>query len=58
MQREKRLNTDNKDIPFPGYDKLTDEMNEKPASIILTIKDSQGNHIEMLRKMLQMVLVE
>ena len=50
MQRERRLNTDNKDIPFPGYDKLSDEMNEKPASIILTIKDSDGNHIRNVKK--------
>ncbi|MDB3883803.1 hypothetical protein N9323_00410 [Flavobacteriaceae bacterium] len=50
MQREKRLNADNMDIPFPGYDKLTDEMNEKPASIILTIKDTEGNHIRNIKK--------
>jgi hypothetical protein len=50
MQRERRLNADNKDVPFPGYDKLADEMNEKPASIILTIKDSEGNHIRNVKK--------
>jgi hypothetical protein len=50
MQRERKLNTDNKDVPFPGYDKLADEMNEKPASIILTIKDSEGNHIRNIKK--------
>ncbi|MDG2500356.1 MAG: glycosyl hydrolase, partial [Flavobacteriaceae bacterium] len=50
MQRERKLNTDNKDVPFPGYDKLANEMNEKPASIILTIKDSEGNHIRNVKK--------
>ena len=50
MQRERTLNTDNKDIPFPGYDKLSEEMNEKSASIILTIKDSEGNHIRNVKK--------
>ena len=50
MQRERTLNTDNKDIPFPGYDKLSEEMNEKSVSIILTIKDSEGNHIRNVKK--------
>jgi len=50
MQSERKLNSDKKDIPFPGYEALTNEMNEKPASIILTIKDSDGNHIRNVKK--------
>ncbi len=50
IQSEKKLNAEKKDIPFPGYDVLSDEMNEKPASIILTIKDSNGNHIRNVKK--------
>ena len=50
IQSERKLNAEKKDIPFPGYDALSDEMNEKPASIILTIKDSEGNHIRNVVK--------
>ena len=50
VQSERKLNSDKKDIPFPGYEALSDEMNEKPASIILTITDSEGNHIRNVKK--------
>ena len=50
IQSERKLNSDKKDIPFPGYKALSDEMNEKPASIILTIKDSNGNLINNVKK--------
>ena len=33
------------DIPFPGYDSLTEEMREKPAMLLLSINDSEGNLI-------------
>ena len=42
---ESSLNKDNNDIPFPGYDSLTDEMREKPAMLLLSINDSEGNLI-------------
>ena len=42
---ESSLNKENDDIPFPGYDSLTDEMREKPAMLLLSINDAQGNLI-------------
>ena len=50
IQSERQLNNSNSDVPFPGYDKLSDEMTEKSASIILTIKDSNGNHIRNVKQ--------
>ena len=50
IQSERQLNNSNTGIPFPGYDKLSDEMTEKSASIILTIKDSNGNHIRNVKQ--------
>ena len=50
VQSERQLNNSNSDVPFPGYDKLSDEMTEKSASIILTIKDSNGNHIRNVKQ--------
>ncbi|MGC1204867.1 MAG: glycosyl hydrolase [Flavobacteriaceae bacterium] len=42
---EKDLKKDNKNIPFPGWNALDDEKNEDGASIILVIKDSNGNFV-------------
>ena len=42
---ESSLNSQNQDIPFPGYDSLTAEMREKPAQLLLSISDSEGNLI-------------
>jgi hypothetical protein len=42
---ESSLNSQNQDIPFPGYDSLTAEMREKPAQLLLSINDSEGNLI-------------
>lgn len=50
IQSERQLNNSGSDIPFPGYDKLSDEMTEKSPSIILTIKDSNGNHIRNVKQ--------
>ena len=50
VQSEKKLNSENKNIPFPGYEALRNEMNEKSPSLILTIKDSEGNHIRNVKK--------
>ena len=50
VQGESMLNSKNEDIPFPGYDKLADEMLEKSPSLILTIKDSNGNHIRNIKQ--------
>jgi hypothetical protein len=42
---ESSLNKENDDIPFPGYDSLTEEMREKSAMLLLSINDSEGNLI-------------
>ncbi|SEQ82948.1 Uncharacterized protein SAMN05421824_2424 [Hyunsoonleella jejuensis] len=42
---EKALKKDNKNIPFPGWNALEEEKNEEGASIILVVKDSNGNFI-------------
>jgi photosystem II stability/assembly factor-like uncharacterized protein len=45
QKSEKALKKDNKNIPFPGWDALDEEKNEEGASIILVIKDSNGNFV-------------
>ena len=49
-KKEKALNKEGKDIPFPGYAALDDENNENPASIWITIKDKDGNIIRHLKE--------
>ena len=48
--KERILNNQNKDIPFPGWDQLAKELNEKSPTIILSISDSDGNHIRNISK--------
>ena len=46
VSKEKELNKTGKDIDFPGWDKLDDELNQlKPRSII-EIRDSENNLID------------
>jgi len=42
-EREKKLNKEGEDIPFPGYDQLDAEANEMPVRIWLEVADAQGN---------------
>lgn len=49
-QKERMLNNQKKDVPFPGWEELANELNEKSARIILTISDSDGNHIQNVSK--------
>ncbi|MEE9374303.1 MAG: glycosyl hydrolase [Saprospiraceae bacterium] len=46
-EKEKKLNKGNQNIPFPGWDALDNEKNEKLAKIWLVIIDSDG---EIVRK--------
>lgn len=46
---EKKLKKDKKDIPFPGWDALDKEKNEKGAAIILSIQDAAGNFITRIQ---------
>lgn len=45
QKKEKTLKKENKNIPFPGWGALDEEKNEASASIILVIKDSNGNFV-------------
>ena len=47
---EATLNNANKDIPFPGYESLTEEMREKSATLLLSINDTEGNLIRNVNK--------
>lgn len=44
-QKEKELTKENKNIPFPGWDKLDEEKLQEKPKIILTVKDIDGNVI-------------
>ncbi len=44
-QKEKELTKENKNIPFPGWDKLDEEKLQEKPKIILTVKDMDGNVI-------------
>lgn len=49
QEREKELAKENKDIPFPGWDKIDDEINQQNPAIWLTIKDEEGNAIRKIK---------
>jgi hypothetical protein len=48
--KEAELNKRNANIPFPGWEKLDQEREEEPASVVLTIQDNQGNVINKISK--------
>jgi photosystem II stability/assembly factor-like uncharacterized protein len=47
-KKEKDLKKENKNIPFPGWDALDEEKNEESASIVLVIRDNNGDFITRL----------
>jgi photosystem II stability/assembly factor-like uncharacterized protein len=47
-KREKELNKKKLNVPFPGWDALDLEKNEKGAKVLLTIQDPQGNIIRKI----------
>ena len=47
-KREVELNKLKKNIPFPGWDALDDEIEEQNAKVILTIQDKDGNIINKI----------
>ena len=47
-KREKKLNKKKLNVPFPGWDALDLEKNEKGAKVLLTIQDPQGNIIRKI----------
>ena len=46
--KETSLNKNKADIPFPGWDALDAERQEKAAQVVLSIQDSQGNVINKI----------
>lgn len=49
QEQEKKLDEAEKDIPFPGWEKLDAEIIQKAPEIRLTIKDEQGNLINTVK---------
>jgi photosystem II stability/assembly factor-like uncharacterized protein len=47
-EKETSLNKNKADIPFPGWDALDTERQEKAAQVVLSIQDSQGNVINKI----------
>lgn len=47
-KKERELNKENKDIPFPGWDALEEERRQEKAKIWLTVKDSEGNVVRKI----------
>lgn len=48
-EKEKQLDKDKKDIPFPGWNKLNEEKNEQKPTIWLTVADEKGNIIRRIK---------
>lgn len=46
--KEAKLSKDKKNIPFPGWDALDNELKQEKAKIWLTIKDANGNVVRKL----------
>ena len=49
MAKEAKLNKENKNVPFPGWDALEEERKQESPKIWLTIKDENGNVIRKLQ---------
>ena len=47
-EKETSLNKNKADIPYPGWDALDAERQEKEAQVVLSIQDSQGNVINKI----------
>ena len=45
-KKEAKLDKENKNIPFPGWDNLDAELNEKPTKIILEIRNEKGEFVD------------
>ncbi len=47
-EKENKLNKENKDIPFPGWDKLQQETFQDKPNLWLVISDEQGNVVRKI----------
>ncbi|MEO1408062.1 MAG: glycosyl hydrolase, partial [Pseudomonadota bacterium] len=48
QEREKPLNEANEDTPFPGFEAITDELQETDPVILLTVRDADGNVVRRI----------
>lgn len=48
-EKEKELNKGNMDVPFPGWDELDKEKNQKKPALWLTVTDSDGNVVRKIK---------
>jgi photosystem II stability/assembly factor-like uncharacterized protein len=48
-EQEKELAKEDKDIPFPGWDTLEDEVRQEEPGIYLTVKDSDGKILRTIK---------
>lgn len=46
---EKSLREKNMNIPFPGWERLNEEVNEKEPQVLLLVKDADGNAIRWIK---------
>jgi photosystem II stability/assembly factor-like uncharacterized protein len=49
QEKEKKLNEQGVDIPFPGWETLKSESLEAEAKVLLLIKDAEGNGLRWLK---------
>tara|TARA_B100001094_G_scaffold40203_2_gene34839 strand:+ start:388 stop:3627 length:3240 start_codon:yes stop_codon:yes gene_type:complete len=47
-KNEAKLDKENRNIPFPGWDNLDAELNEKSAKIVVEIRDENGEFIDRI----------
>ena len=43
LEKEKKLNEKNKNVPFPGWESVESERRQEDPAILLVVKDNQGN---------------
>ncbi|WP_438728099.1 VPS10 domain-containing protein [Parasphingorhabdus sp. DH2-15] len=49
QKREKPLNEQGKDTPFPGFAAITSELQETGPTVMLTVRDADGNVVRRLK---------
>jgi photosystem II stability/assembly factor-like uncharacterized protein len=49
QKREKPLNEQGKDTPFPGFGAITSELQETGPTVMLTVRDADGNVVRRLK---------
>ncbi len=47
-EKEKKLKDQNANIPFPGWDKLKEEASEEEASVLLFVRDENGEGVRWI----------